>query len=248
MRRVAAFTTAAVLAVTGLAACGGDDEKDNTKTDAKALADQALAAMKKLSSINAEGTGADDEGNPTAISVCASPSADALKGTVTQHGEKVDVVAVGGSQSMKGSPQAWVKLDGSEDNPRALPAFKTVLGDNGEKYVQFKSDDQERLIDFFDGDTSGYTKGETVDFHGDKAIPLTKESDKDGEKVKKTYYIAAKGTPYMLGSKEESVSSKEKEEAVFKRTSDKCDVTAPPADKFIDEDAFQKQLKQAAGE
>ena len=79
-RRIATAVFATVFAVAGLAACSDDEGADNTKTEPKALADQAIAAMDKLEFVQGDGTGTDEDGKAVNASLCADMKTKAVKG------------------------------------------------------------------------------------------------------------------------------------------------------------------------
>lgn len=236
---MAAAASVTVLALSALTACGDSDEKDNSKTDAKALADQATEAMKAKSSIKVVGTGTDEDGKTMSMDACADIKTKSVKGTMTIDNRKVEVLQTGGSMYMKGDAVFWAAQSGNENNPAALDAVTKAGSD---KWVKSEADKDDDFADFFDGKTDGLTKGEVTTFNGKKAIPLSRSEDG----TKKTYFIAAKGTPLIIGSVEESENGgKEREESKFSASSDKCDPKAPSD--TVDIEVFSKKIDEAMG-
>ncbi|GAA4949855.1 hypothetical protein GCM10023205_08000 [Yinghuangia aomiensis] len=239
IRRLAAAASVTVLAFSALTACGGSDEKDNSKTDAKALADQATEAMKAKNSVKVVGTGTDEDGKSMSMDACADIKTKAVKGTMTMDGRKVEILQTDGSMYMKADAVFWAAQSGNENNPAALDAVTKAGGD---KWIKNEADKDDDFADFFDGKTDGLAKGEVTTFNGKKAIPLSRSEDG----TKKTYFIAAKGTPLILGSVEEKEDgSKEREESKFSTSSDKCDPKAPA--ESVDIEVFSKKIDEAMG-
>lgn len=243
-RRIAAAASAAVLALAALTACGGDEEKDNTKTEPKALADQAVAAMDKLGFVSNKGNGTDENGGQIGIDACAVMKTKDLKGNLKLGTETAEVLEVGGFQYIKATPMAWAQLAGQPGDSDVAALFEQA---SEGKWVKNEPDPKEGpTVQFFDGKTDDLTKGEVMTFQGKEVIPLISERDDDGDKVKKTYYVAAKGEPVIVGQLEETEGSKEREETVYAKT-DKCQVAAPPADQVIEEAEFNKRVDEAQG-
>ncbi|MCF2529877.1 hypothetical protein [Yinghuangia soli] len=240
VRRIALSVSAAFLAVAALGACSddkGEDKTDNTKTDAKTLADQSIAEMDKLEFVQADGTGTADDGKPASASMCAVMKTKAVSGSVTIDGHKLDVIAIDGAQYMRGAGEAWAYLLGKPDDARIVAAAGKVAGD---KYIKSPAEDKDdQIVDFFDGKTDTVTKGEVTDFKGQKVVPLS-QTGTDGEK--KTYYVAAEGKPLIVGKKEEAAEGPERQETVFTKAGS-CVVKAPGTDQVIDADTFDTELK-----
>ncbi|NUS56140.1 MAG: hypothetical protein HOV66_14970 [Streptomycetaceae bacterium] len=239
IRRLAAAASVTVLALSALTACGDSDEKDNSKTDAKALGDQATAAMKEKSTVKVSGTGTDEDGKKMTMDACADIKTKAVKGSMTMDGRKVDIVQVGGMQYMKADAAFWASQSGNENNPKALDAVTKAGSD---KWVKSEADKDDDFADFFDGKTDGLTKGEVTTFNGKKAIPLSRSEDG----TKKTYYVAAKGTPFILGKTETSENGgTDNQESKFSVTGDKCEPKAPSD--TVDIEEFGNKIDEAMG-
>ncbi|MDI2131025.1 hypothetical protein [Yinghuangia seranimata] len=239
--RLFAAVSVAALAIATLGACGddGDGGADNTKTEAKALAEQAVAVMKTQEFIKLSAKGTDENGKPQTMSGCAGFKAKTLKATVDTGGGKMDVMMVGGAQYTKADGAGWLTLLGTDEDPATAEKVAKVAAG---RYLKSTSEgDDDEIGSFFADGTDGYTKGQPAKFASTDVVPLTKE--KDG--AKQTYYIAAKGKPYIVGKLKEQTDSKDREETTFTRTEDKCEVTAPAADKTMTQQEFTAQLKAA---
>ncbi|MGW0662834.1 hypothetical protein [Streptodolium elevatio] len=233
-----------VLALVGLTACGDDEEQDNTKTEAKALADQAVAAMDKIEFLSNKGSGTDENGNPIGIDACAVMKTKDVKGTLKLGDESAEMLEVGRVRYIKATPLGWAQFAGRPGDARVADLFEQA---SEGKFVKSEPEPGDAAtVDFFDGKTDNVTKGAVTTFQGKDVVPLVQERDEDGDKVKKTYYIAAKGEPVIVGQVEETVGGKEREETVFTKT-DKCEVSAPPADQVIEEAEFNKRVDEAQG-
>ncbi|UGQ14397.1 hypothetical protein LO772_12880 [Yinghuangia sp. ASG 101] len=235
IRRIAVAASGAVLAALTLGACGDDEEKDNTKTEASKLADEAVAAMNKLEFVNNNGTSTDEDGKTATIKACAVMKTKAVKGTQEADGEKAEVISIEGFQYVKASAKYWAEVSG---RPSRESLYRQVIGDKWFKMADDGDDD----LEFFGGATGGVTKGEVTDFHGKQAVPLS--MTKDG--AKKTYFVAAKGEPLIIGQIEEGPEPKERTETELSKA-DKCDVAAPPADQTITEDEVNDKAAELQG-
>lgn len=245
-RRIAASTSAAVLALAALTACGGDDGggQDNTKTEPKALAEQAIAEMDKFQFVSSKGTGATETGDPIAIDGCAVMKSKNVKMTMKLGDETGEALEVDKIRYMKLTGAGWAYMVGKPGNAKYTAAFEAA---SEGKFVRSEPEEGDRdSVDFFEGKTDNVTKGEVTTFQGKKVIPLVQERKEDDEQVKKTYFIAAKGAPVIVGQIEETIGTKEREETTFTEV-DKCDVTAPPADQVVEEADFQQRLKESDG-
>lgn len=241
---VSAFS--AFLAAAALGACSSDADKqadlgkaDNTKTEPKVLADQAIAEMDKLKFVQADGTGTDQAGKPVAAAMCADMATKAVTGVLTIGGQKLDVVASEGYQYMRAPGAVWAYLLGRADDARVVAAADKVAAG---KYLKTRAEsDDARIVDFFDGKTDTVTKGEVTDFNGRQAVPLH-QTAADGEK--RTYFVAAEGKPVILGKTEEQPGTREHHESTFEKV-DSCDVQVPAADRTVDEETFDKAIQAA---
>lgn len=237
IRRIAVATSTAVLAALALGACGSDDEeKDNTKTEAQALADQAVAAMNKIEFLDNNGTGTNADGKAATIKACGVTKTKAVKGTMVVDGETAEVITIDGFQYVKASAKYWAEASG---RPSREALYRQVIGD---KWFKVKDDEGDGDLEFFNGSTSGVTKGEVTDFHGKQAIPLSITKDD----TKKTYFVAAKGEPLIIGQIEEGPDPKERTESEISKA-DKCDAAAPPADQTITEDEVNNKAAELQG-
>ncbi|MCF2529878.1 hypothetical protein [Yinghuangia soli] len=235
VRRLATAAFAAVFAVAGVAACSEDEGADNTKTEAKALADQAVAAMKKVQYIKGEAKGKDEEGKDVALSMCADMTGKTFSAKGTMAGHAVEMIEIGDDKYMKGDGKFWASVTGGGEDPEAAATFDKVLGG---KYVLTKADPgDEDGVTFFEGGTDGVTKGEVTTFQGKKAVPLVKT--KSGDKT--TYYVAAKGDPVVLGQLEENKDGSRNEVTYSK--SSKCEAQAPAKDQVMTDDDVEAALE-----
>jgi hypothetical protein len=234
VRRLSTAAVAAVFAVAGLAACSDDEGADNTKTEAKALADQAVAEMKKMNLVKAVGKGKDDEGKDMVMDMCADLTAKALAAKGTMGGYAVEMIQVGEDRYMKADAKYWATFMGDAEDPAVVAKFEKVLGG---KFVQTKDEAGDNPVDFFEGDTNGVTKGEVTEFQGKKVVPLTKTVGDD----KSTYYVAAKGAPVIVGQLEEGKDGSRDETSYSK--ADKCEAKAPAKDQTILSDDIDAALE-----
>lgn len=241
IRRIAVATSAAVLTALTLGACGDDEEKDNTKTDGPSLAAQAIEAMNKLEFLDNNGTVTNEDGETETVRACAVMATKAVKGTTERDGEKLEQIQVNGFYYTKTSGKGWAQLIGEPDNAALVQGLEEVAAG---KWVKSENDEDDDTIDFFDNKTDDVTKGEVTEFHGKKVIPLTKTGE-DG--AKKTYYIAAKGDPVIVGQIEEGPEPKERTESVITKA-DKCDAVEPPADEVVEDTEVNKTVAKYKSE
>ncbi|MYV99753.1 hypothetical protein [Streptomyces sp. SID3343] len=231
--RVAVLVSAAVIGLTGLTACGGDDEKSNAKTDAKALADEAVNLLKQVDDFKMVGSGESD-GSKMEMDVCVHKGAD-LKGTMKMDGSPVEMIKVGKDLYMKADAAFWAKSMGGEGGPvEGMDAMSKLMAG---KYMKTPADSDGDNFgdpsDFFDGSTDGVTKGDVVKIDGKKLIPLSK---KDKEGATTTLFVPEKGKPYPVLIKKDD----DKTELKLSRGKDKCEPAVPPADQIVDADALSK--------
>ncbi|HSA50636.1 MAG TPA: hypothetical protein VLH10_11075 [Yinghuangia sp.] len=241
IRRIAVATSAAVLAALSLGACSDDEEKDNTKTEGPALAAEAIEAMNKIKFLDNNGTTTDEDGKTETIKACAVMATKAVKGTTEKGGEKVEQIQVGGFYYTKTSGKGWAHLIGEPDNAALEQGLDEVTAG---KWVKSEMDEGDETIDFFDNKTDDVTKGEVMEFRGKKVVPLMKTA-KNG--AKKTYYVAAKGDPVIVGQIEEGPEPKERSESVITKA-DNCDAVEPPADQVVEDTEVNKTVAQLRGE
>ncbi|MDI2131026.1 hypothetical protein [Yinghuangia seranimata] len=235
MRRIAA-PSAAILAVALLAACTGGEAKDNTKTDAKTLADQAVATMKAEEFLKLSGKSVEEDGTAVNLQGCVAEKIQGGHATGSGGGGKVEMIQLGKDQYIKADGGYWANASGQGNKPEVVAAFDKAL--NG-RFVT--STDDNGFQDFFDGGTDGVVKGAPTEYAGQKVIPLVKEEDKK----KTTLYVMSRGKPFIVAKVEEHSDSKKRQETTYQRTEDKCDVVAPPKDKTMTEDEFEKALSAA---
>ncbi|WTW97189.1 hypothetical protein OG216_29235 [Streptomycetaceae bacterium NBC_01309] len=241
-RRIAAVASATLLAAVALSACGSDDGgADNTKTDAKALADQVVEHAKKKGSMEALGKGVDEDGKPYEVKSCvnigANGKSESVKGSMTIDGVTAEVLFTGGKQYTKAGADFFQMQMGEDGAKLDVAAFNKSLG--GKWLVDEDEPDDE--ADFFDGNTDGLTKGEVMEFNGKKVVPLVKKEND----TEKTVYIAAKGDPVVVGMVE--VEGKERTETTVTGVGTKCDVQAPPQDQTLTQDEFETAYDEARG-
>ncbi|WP_406290575.1 hypothetical protein [Embleya sp. NBC_00896] len=237
---IVAATSAAVLAVVALGACSsGDGKPDNTKTDAKALADKAVAYLWKHTSMEGTAKGTDEDGEAQEMKVCGNVTPDgdlvSLKGTLVLDGQDADVISIDGKDYIRIPLSHYIKMIGTNDPTIAARVEKSIGG----KYIVSVSDDDE-TGSLFEGGTGGVTKGEVTQFDGKQAIPLTKIG-KDG--AKKTVYVAAKGDVVVYGNLEEN--GRKRIETIIVSVGKPCDVAAPPQGQFLTEDEFDKAFDES---
>jgi hypothetical protein len=230
---VAVIVSAAVIGLTGLTACGGDDEKSNAKTEAKALADEAIDLLKQVDDFRMVG-GGESDGSKMEMDVCIRKGMD-LKGTMKMDGSPVEVIKVGKDMYMKADAAFWAKSMGGEGGPvEGMEAMSKLMAG---KYMKTPADGDGDGFgdpsDIFDGSTADIVKGEPVKIDGKKLIPLSKK-DKDGATT--TVFVPEKGKPYPVLIKKDD----DKTEMKLSRGKDKCEPAAPPADQVVDADALSK--------
>ncbi|WP_406300684.1 hypothetical protein OG948_49080 (plasmid) [Embleya sp. NBC_00888] len=239
MIRTAVVSAVVALAVAGLAACDGGSEKSNADKDAKALADDALARLRKADDVKMVG-GGDNRGKKQDVDVCLR-NAD-LQGTMKVDGSPVDIVLVGTFVYMKAEPDFWAKAL-AEQGPQAVLMSKLFAG----RYVKTPAEGEDGrdgsvggMSDFFQGSAEGVVKGEVVTVDGRKLVPLSKKNAK-GNTV--TLHVPEKGEPFpTLVTVSGSVTMK----LNLTRGAQKCAPTAPPADQVIDPDALERGGAPAA--
>ncbi|MCF2529879.1 hypothetical protein [Yinghuangia soli] len=238
VRPFAIAASATALVVAGLAGCSEGKVADNTKLDAKVLADKAVAEMNKMRYVDAAAKGKTAEGVETTSALCADLSAKSLAGKGTFAGEAVEMVQVDDRTYSKGNGKMWAAAAGSADDVAATAAFEKALAG---KFVQGKAD-PDAMVEFFYGDTNGVTKGDVMTFAGQQAVPLTKTSSSGG---KTTYYIAAKGAPVILGDVEDDKDGA-RDETTYTKAAAKCEVKEPAKDQVIPEDEVEAALEAVA--
>ncbi|MFI1578441.1 hypothetical protein [Embleya sp. NPDC020630] len=234
--RMAAIVPVVALALVGLTACGGSEQKSNAGTDAKALADEAQRLLKSVPDFKMVGSGQDEE-TKMEMDLCIRSGAD-MQGTMTIDGNRVEVIFIGKDQYMKAEAPFWKMMMGEFVPERMLDE---VVSKMAGKYLKSPVDEEDdgvsSMTDFFDGSTDGVTKGEPVKIDGVKVIPLSKKDD-EGETT--TLYVQEKGKPYPFMVKSEG---KNNATAKFTKGKQKCEPTAP-AESFTKED-LKGQFKDA---
>lgn len=230
--RMAIAVSAAALAFAGLTACGGDEEKSNVGTDAKALADETMSLLADVEDFKMVGGGTDEDKTSMEMDLCIRKGADA-KGTMKMDGAPVEIIKVGSDMFMKADAAAWTKIFGGEGSSEMA---KLVAG----KYMKTSATEEDEegggldtITDFFGDSTDGVTKGDVVKIDGKSLIPLSKEQ-KDGKDTT-TLYVPEKGKPYPVLVKVEGESNMSMK---LSRGKSKCDPVAPPADQVVDADAL----------
>jgi hypothetical protein len=231
--RMAVIVSAAVIGLTGLTACGGDDEKSNAKTEAKALADETVALLKKVDDFRMVG-GGESDGSKMEMDICVRKGMD-FKGTMKMDGSPVEVIKIGQDLYMKADAAFWAKSMGGEGGPgEGMDAMSKLMAG---KYMKTPADGDgdgfDDPSDFFDGSSDGVVKGEPVKIDGKKLIPLSKK-DKDGATT--TVFVPEKGKPYPVLIKQDQ----DKTEIKLSRGKNKCEPAVPPADQIVDADALSK--------
>lgn len=239
-RRIAAVASATVLAVVALGACGGDDGgADNTKTDAKVLADKAVEYAKKQTSMAASLKGTKD-GKPVEGTSCVNVEGGktkSVKGSMTTENGTAEVVTIDGKDYFKASVDTYLKQAEEDPADYDVKAAEAALGG---KWMVSDSEDPDDTADFFDGKTDGVTKGEVTEFNGKKVVPLSKK-DEDG--VEKTVYIAAKGDPVVVGMLE--VDGESRTETIVTSMGKACDAKAPAQDQTLTKEQVNKLFRDA---
>ncbi|WP_406283065.1 hypothetical protein [Embleya sp. NBC_00896] len=230
--RMAIAVSTAALAVAGLTACGGDsEEKSNAGTDAKVLADEALALLKGVDAYKMVGGGKSEEMTMD-WDICIKGSD--LTGSMKMDGSPVEMIKIGKDLFMKADAAFWAKTMGGEVEEASTKDAALKLMDG--KYVKTPADDGfGDPTDFFDGSTDGVVKGEVVTIDGMKLIPLSKKQ-KDEEDTT-TLYVAEKGKPYPILVKVEGGTTLNLK---ITKGKTKCAPTAPPADQVVDQGALEK--------
>ncbi|MEU8137883.1 hypothetical protein [Streptodolium elevatio] len=241
VRRIAAVASATVLAAVALSACGSDDGgADNTKTEAKALADKAVEFAKKSGSMEAVGKGTED-GKAFEVKSCVNVTpegkSESVKGSLTRDGRTAEVLTTGGKDYFKASAEFYILQAGQETTDFDMAALSAALDG---KWMVSDEEEPDDSADFFEGNTDGVTKGEVTEFNGKKAVPLTKK-DKDGKE--KTVYVAAKGDPVVLGVLE--VEDGTRTETTISGVGKPCDVKAPAQEQTLTEDEVDKLFDEA---
>lgn len=239
-RRIAAVASAVLLATAALSACGSDDEaKDNTKTEAKALADEAVEYAKKQGSMEASIKGTEDgqeQEGKSCVNISPEGKTESVKGSLTREGHTADVITVGGKQYVTGPAELFIKQAG--EDPADYDVAKADAALDG-RWMVTEDDEPDDSGDFFDGKTDGITKGEVTEFNGKKVVPLTKK-EKDSEK---TVYVAAKGDPVVVGVLE--VEKDSRTETTVTSMGGKCDAVAPAEDRTLTKAEFNQIFRDA---
>jgi hypothetical protein len=233
--RRGAVAGCAFAAVAVLSACG-DDGQSRADMDPKKLAEKAAAHTKQSRTVSIVGAGTGENGLRKETRACFAISPDgntsSMKGTTVLDGVPAEVIGTGGKSYVK-APGTFYAREAGLTDPAAAAAFERAVGG---KYVIGEDGGSQDTADFFDGKTDGLTKGETTDFNGKKAVPLS-WTDADG--TRNTVYVALDGDPAVLGRLQEKGPARV--ETTVTGFGVPCEVTAPPADQTM----TQQQARQA---
>ncbi len=194
MRRTLMSGSAAVVGValwvgpagaTVTSARSSEASKDPTTILADAKAATAASETVRISGSVVEG------GKRTSMNLVSSQGRGG--GTVTTRGATIQIVVVPPNVYLKADKASWTKLAGTAAAGQLLAGkwLQTTTADPD--FASFAALlDASTLTQSLTA-TGTVAKGAVTNFHGKKAVPL-KDGTKNG-----TLYVAASGTPYILG-------------------------------------------------
>jgi hypothetical protein len=216
----------AVLAGTGLVACGGDDDSSGGSSIASLSADEILAktktAVTAAKSVHASGDSVDDDGNKVKIDFRLSDGG--TTGSVTSQGATIEILVVGSDFYMKASKEAWQTLTGEAAAGELLAGRyvkvpSTQKGFSGiESLADWDSFVKEALTP-----EGTPTKGETKQLAGVEVIGLVDSKD-DG-----TLWIPTEDDPLPV-----QADTSDGTVMKFTEWGAPVSVKAPPAEEVID--------------
>jgi hypothetical protein len=209
-----------------LTACGGDDFTDQSGEE---IADASKAAMKDLDSVKVSGSVSTD-GAETRIDVQADADGNCT-GSIGVGDGTAELLGVDGEVWFKPDETFWRDNGGADaDQIIAAVGDKWVVAPEGQDgFDQFcdVSDLMDEMLKD-DGDESTYTKGDTQDVDGDKAIAV----DNKDSKGTSTGYILVDDPHYLV--KIEKTEGDDTGSVTFSEFNADVDVEAPADDEIID--------------
>ncbi len=180
-----------------LTACGGGGGDDFTDQSGQEIADASDAAMKGLDSLKVSGT-ITNGGQTVDIDIQTNSDGNCT-GSIGVEGGSAELLGVDGVVWFKPDEAFWRANAGdTADQMMELVGDKWVVVPEGDAgFDQFcDSDDlHDELLKNDESDSEKFTKGDTTDVDGDKAIAIDRDSEVDG---KSTGYILVDDPHYLV--------------------------------------------------
>lgn len=180
----------------GVASASSKARNGEASKDVATIVADAQAATAGASTVRISGS-INQAGARTSLNVVAGHGEGG--GVLFQQGNRFQLIVHGSDLFLKAPAATWTAFSSGEDPASAKIAAQLFGG----KWVRMSTTDPEfggmaklfEISSFAEnaGDLSAVTKGAVTTFHGARAIPLHEDADQS------TVYVAATGTPYMLG-------------------------------------------------
>ncbi|HEY7935451.1 MAG TPA: hypothetical protein VID48_16640 [Solirubrobacteraceae bacterium] len=209
---------AAPLALVAISGCGGGSSSENGV--ASKSADQIIAEAKSAadSATSVHVSGSQTSGS-TALSLDLSLQAGkGGSGQISEKGASFELVVLGGTAYIKGSPSFYRSLGGAAAAQLFKGKWLKAPSTSGELSVISSLTDMRKLIDTTLVGHGALAKGSITTIAGQKAIGINDKS-KGG-----TLYVAATGKPYPI---ELSKTGSEGGTITFDRWNQPVTITAP---------------------
>ncbi|SEF84157.1 hypothetical protein SAMN05216223_102215 [Actinacidiphila yanglinensis] len=242
-RRISAALIAVAAAAAVLTGCGGDDDSagdpivapagtlEQTGPFAGESADQILsdaeAATNTASSLTVDIRGTDDGGGKAHLTAAITASGKCAASVETDGESPTQVIGVDEKYYFKGDAAYWEDVGGSHGDELAQ-AF-------GGKWVEVPADESDQFDQFCNlhdllasDDDSPITKGAPTTHYGQPVVPLREQDDDEGDGPS-VLYVAAEGTPYILGVESENLGT-----IRFTDFDKAPEISAPPARDTVD--------------
>jgi hypothetical protein len=195
----ASSAVAVLLAVTTLTGCGGASTANGVATKAPAeIVAAAREAADAANSVHVSGSIV-SAGSP--ITLDLELAGDGGRGTVAENGLSFEVIHVGGTVYIKGSPAFYQHVGGAAAAQLLHGRWLKAPASTGSFASLASLTDLRRLVDMTLAINGTPTQAGTATVSGQKAIGVT-DASKSG-----TLYVATTGSPYPIAVTEDGASS-----------------------------------------
>ncbi len=184
-------TTPAGKSSAASAPAGSSSASGNATIPVSDLGNKVSAAMKAATDFHMVGKGTDDQGKPVAFDIHFATHKTA--GSVTEQGQKIELINLGGSSLYFKLPGAlWKQLEGADAESKfagkwvKVPAKETAF-----KPLEQAFDRQSFVGELLPGSTADLKKSGTATVDG---VAATKYVGSDGTQL----FIAVSGAPVIL--------------------------------------------------
>ncbi|NPC98808.1 hypothetical protein [Nocardioides sp. zg-DK7169] len=245
--RLAAAVAGAVMLTATAAACGDDEDGNDTSNGSgessesfadkpvEEIQDAALTDMKALDSVRMAGTITDD-GAEMSLDLRLTTAGDCT-GSISMDGAEAEIIGIGEDSYLRGSEEFWTQSAGPGGEQQAQAMIQMI----GDKWAVVPGGgfseicDLDAFLDNLDDDDASESdkdKGEVVgetELDGTPAVEIVSKEDDE----ETTVWIGSEEDKHYI-LKMEVVGGDEPGEFTFSEFNEPLDVQAPTKDEVVD--------------